>query len=252
MQGKTVFITGVSTGIGKASAFAFAKAGARIIGCARNEERLKAVEHELKQAFPDVETYFFALDVSDRTAVASTIQQLPEDFQTIDVLLNNAGLACGRERIDTAKIEDWETMIDINVKGLLYVTRQILPGMVERGTGTVINIGSIAGRAAYPGGNIYCATKAAVRMISDAIRVDLVGTGVRASDIEPAMVKTEFEFHRSGDRADADARYSKFRVLDAEDVAGLALYIASAPPHVCIQEALIASTDQATALVVRN
>lgn len=249
LKGKTTLITGASSGIGQACAEAFAKAGSHLVLCSRSLDKLEAIKTALGESYPDCSVHIFSLDVQDREAVKKALSSLPTDVADIDVLINNAGLALGKSPIQEADIDDWEIMIDTNVKGLLYVTHAILPGMISRGGGTIINLGSIAGRAAYPGGHVYAATKAAVRMISDAIRVDTVGTGVRTTDIEPGMVHTNFHLTRyGGDKSKEAAAYAGYKPLEATDIADIALYAASAPAHVQIQEVLVTSTDQANAV----
>lgn len=249
LQGKTTLITGASSGIGQACAEAFAKQGSNLVLCSRSIDKLEAINLALAESFPDIKVHVFALDVQNREAVKTALGALPEEFSKIDVLINNAGLALGKSPIQEADIDDWEIMIDTNIKGLLYVTRAILPGMIERNGGTIVNLGSISGRVAYPGGHVYCATKAAVRMISDAIRVDTVGTGVRTTDIQPGMVQTNFHLNRyGGDKEKEAAAYAGYKPLEAKDIADIALYVASAPAHVQIQEILVTSTDQANAV----
>ena len=242
----TVFITGASSGIGRACAFAFADAGARLLLSARRADRLKALAAEL-----DTEVHTLELDVRDRAAVEEAVGSLPGQWADIDVLVNNAGLAAGMEPLHEGDPDDWDRMVDTNVKGLLYVTRAVVPHMVERGKGHVVNIGSIAGHETYPNGVVYCASKAAVDRITKGLRMDLVGTNVRVSTVDPGMVETEFSVVRfGGDRERADAVYTGMTPLTPEDVAESVLWVADRPPHVQICEVVMFSTDQASATIV--
>ncbi len=249
VAGKVVLITGASSGIGAACAQQFAAAGARLLLAARRENRLQESKPELLAAgAKDVHT--FALDVRDREQVQSVIEALPESWQAIDVLVNNAGLSRGLEKLQEGHIEDWEEMIDTNVKGLLYVTRSVVPGMVARAKGHVVNIGSTAGHMTYPKGAVYCATKAAENRISEGLRQDLLGTPVRVTTIDPGMVETEFSkvrFH--GDEARAAKVYQGLTPLTAEDVADAILWAVTRPAHVNIAQVLLTSVDQANSLL---
>lgn len=231
MESKIVFVTGASAGFGAAIARRFVAEGHRVIAAARRTDRLDALRAELGDAVLPV-----ALDVTDRAAIEAVIAGLPADWAAIDVLVNNAGLALGLEPAQRASLEDWERMVDTNIKGLMTMTRTVLPGMVARGRGHVINIGSTAGEWPYPGGNTYGATKAFVRQFTLNLRADLVGTGVRATDIEPGLCGgTEFStvrFH--GDQAKADAVYAGTQPLSADDVADAVHWVASRPAHVNI------------------
>ncbi|WP_439640205.1 SDR family NAD(P)-dependent oxidoreductase [Nevskia sp.] len=231
MESKIVFVTGASAGFGAAIARRFVAEGHRVIAAARRTDRLDALRAELGDAVLPV-----ALDVTDRAAIEAVIAGLPADWAAIDVLVNNAGLALGLEPAQRASLEDWERMVDTNIKGLMTMTRTVLPGMVARGRGHVINIGSTAGEWPYPGGNTYGATKAFVRQFTLNLRADLVGTGVRATDIEPGLCGgTEFStvrFH--GDQAKADAVYAGTQPLSADDVADAVCWVASRPAHVNI------------------
>lgn len=231
MDSKLVFVTGASAGFGAAIARRFVAEGHRVIAAARRTDRLDALRAELGDALLPV-----ALDVTDRAAIEAVIGQLPADWSAIDVLVNNAGLALGLEPAQRASLEDWERMVDTNIRGLMTMTRTVLPGMVARGRGHVINIGSTAGEWPYPGGNTYGATKAFVRQFTLNLRADLVGTGVRATDIEPGLCGgTEFSavrFH--GDQAKADAVYAGTEPLTADDVADAVYWVASRPARVNI------------------
>ena len=252
LKNKVVFITGASYGIGAATARAFAEHGARILLCARRVEKLEEMEAELRD-LGAADVHAFALDVQDRGQVESTLTALPEAWAAIDILVNNAGLSRGLNKLWEDDIQNWEEMIDTNVKGLLYVTRAVVPGMVARGRGHVINLGSIAGYAAYPGGHVYCATKAAERTLSDGLRIDLNGTPVRVTSIDPGMVETEFSnirFH--GDAERAKKVYAGLDPLTPEDIAETIVWAADRPSHVEIQTVLITPTAQANAYVLKR
>jgi 3-hydroxy acid dehydrogenase/malonic semialdehyde reductase len=236
-----VFITGASSGIGAASARAFALSGAHLVLAARRVDRLRQLAAELP-----VPTHLIALDVRERAAVHAAVAGLPESFAAIDVLVNNAGLSRGFEPLHEGSEDDWDEMIDTNVKGLLYVTRAVLPGMVARSRGHVINVGSIAGHETYPRGNVYCASKAAVRTLNKGMRLDLLGTGIRVSTVDPGMVPTEFsEVRFHGDRARAATVYKDTRPLSAADVADAIVWCTSRPPWVNVEELVLMPTDQA-------
>lgn len=252
LKNHTVFITGASAGIGRACARAFAAAGARLLLAARRLERLTALQEELKEEF-GTETHAIALDVRDAAAVRDAVESLPEEWRAIDVLVNNAGLSRGLDPVQRGDLNDWEEMIDTNVKGLLYVSRAVLPGMVERKKGHVINIGSIAGREVYPAGNVYCATKHAVRALTKGMQIDLNGTGVRVTGVDPGMVETEFSLVRfHGNEEKAEGVYRGMTPLSAADVAEAVLFCATRPPHVNVHELLLMPTDQASATVVNR
>jgi len=253
LDGKTVFITGASSGIGAACAAAFAREGARLLLCARRRERLEAVAAEVA-SLTGTAIHLLALDVRDQSAVAEAIASLPEKWKGIDILVNNAGLSRGLSKIHEGLLSDWEEMIDTNVKGLLYVTREVVGGMVERRRGGhVINIGSIAGHESYPGGNVYCGTKAAVRAITAGMRMDLAGASIRVSAINPGMVETEFSLVRfHGDEERAKKVYQGMKPLSGEDVADLALFIATRPSHVNVAEVLLLPAAQASATIVHR
>jgi 3-hydroxy acid dehydrogenase/malonic semialdehyde reductase len=243
-----VFITGASSGIGAATARAFALAGAHLVLAARRVERLR----DLAATLP-VSTHLIALDVRDRTAVHAAVAAIPAAFASIEVLVNNAGLSRGFEQLHEGLEDDWDEMIDTNVKGLLYVTRAVLPGMVARRRGHVINVGSVAGHETYARGNVYCASKAAVRVLNKGMRLDLLGTGVRVSSIDPGLVPTEFsEVRFHGDRARAATVYEDTRPLSAADVADTIVWCASRPPWVNVEEVLLMPTDQAAPALVHR
>jgi 3-hydroxy acid dehydrogenase / malonic semialdehyde reductase len=239
----TVFVTGASSGFGAATARRFAADGARVIVAARRAERVKDLAAELGPlALP------LSLDVRDRAEVAATVAALPADFAAVDVLVNNAGLALGLNPAQDADLDDWDQMIDTNCKGLTYVTRAILPGMVARGRGHVINLGSVAGTYPYPGGNVYGGTKAFVHQFSLNLRSDLHGTGVRVTCVEPGMADTEFSLVRfSGDKGKADNVYTGMRPMTADDIAEAIHWAASVPPHVNVNTIEMMATAQSFA-----
>jgi 3-hydroxy acid dehydrogenase/malonic semialdehyde reductase len=232
---RTVLVTGASSGIGEACVRAFLDDGARVIAAARRDDRLPRGDRVLP----------VRLDVRDRADVDATIGGLPADWREIDVLVNNAGLAAGRGPLHTNDPEDWDRMLDTNVRGLLNVSAAVLPAMVERGRGHVVNIGSNAGREVYPGGTVYCATKAAVERITRGMRMDVLGTGVKISQVDPGMVETEFSLVRLGDKAAADAVYDGVTPLQAADIADVVTWIANRPPHVVVADVLVYPLDQA-------
>jgi 3-hydroxy acid dehydrogenase / malonic semialdehyde reductase len=250
LKDRIVFVTGASSGIGEACARRFAAEGARLLMCARRMDKLKDVATKLTEAF-GTETHLVELDVRDRAAVFAAVEALPEAWKAVDVLLNNAGLGLGLDKLHEGDVDDWEQMIDTNVKGLLYVSRAVVPGMVARGRGHVINIGSTAGHEAYPGGNVYCGTKSAVGAITKGLRMDVVDTPIRVSTVDPGMVETDFSnvrFH--GDTERAKKVYAGIEPLVADDVADAVLYCATRPPHVQINEIILTPTNQASALVI--
>jgi 3-hydroxy acid dehydrogenase/malonic semialdehyde reductase len=252
LKGKIVFITGASAGIGRSCARAFAKEGARILMCARRAGRLKALAAELREEF-GVAVHHFELDVRNQAAVAKAVDGLAKDWKAIEVLVNNAGLSRGLDKLHQGSLSDWEEMIDTNVKGLLYVSRAVVPGMVERGRGHIINIGSIAGYEVYPGGNVYCATKFAVRALSKAMRFDLNGTPIRVSEVAPGLVETEFSMVRfRGDAERAGKVYHGLKPLSPDDIADAVLYCATRPPHVNVSHVIVMPTAQASATVVHR
>lgn len=253
LKNKIVFISGASSGIGKACAELFAQAGAKLILGARSVEKLQELGNELKVQY-QTEILALKLDVQDKDAVDEAINGLPLAWQKIDILINNAGLARGLEKLHQGDVADWEAMIDTNVKGLLYLTRKIVPQMLENQlNGHVINIGSTAGILAYPGGAVYCATKAAVKFISDGLRMDVVDTPIRVTNIQPGMVETNFSVIRfHGDQQKADNVYDGIKPLTAEDIADIVVYAASAPTHVQICEVTVTPTHQATGGIVHK
>lgn len=249
MKNKIVFITGASSGIGEGCARKFASEGSDLILNARNPEKLNSLQSELETAF-GIQVCTLPFDVRDREAARSAIASLTGKWKNIDVLINNAGLVIGVDKQQDGNMDEWDTMIDTNIKGLLTITRIVTPGMVERGKGHIINIGSIAGDAAYAGGSIYCATKAAVKALSDGLRIDLVDTPLRVTNIKPGMVETNFTVVRfRGDKEAADTFYKGIRPLTGDDVAETVYFAASAPAHIQIAEVLLMPTNQAAATV---
>ena len=247
-----VCITGASSGIGKATAFAFAGQGARLLLCARREDRIQEMQAELTAAGASG-IHSFELDVRDRGAVERSFAALPPEWQEIDVLVNNAGLSRGLAKLYQDDPQNWEEMLDTNVKGLLYVTRTVVPGMVERGRGHVINLGSTAGHMTYGNGSVYCASKAAERAISEGLKLDLMGTPVRVTSIDPGMVETDFSKVRfRGDEERAAKVYEKITPLQPEDVADAIVWAATRPAHVNIHELLLTGIDQANSLVLHR
>ncbi len=245
---KTILITGATSGIGLACAYRFAKEGNNVIITGRRAERLDKVKNDLTKDY-GIDVLALNFDVRDKDAVFENLENLPEKWKDIDVLVNNAGLAVGLNTIQEGVIDDWERMIDTNIKGLLYVTRAILPGMVKRKKGHVVNIGSIAGKEVYPNGNVYCATKHAVDALTKAIRIDAVNAGIKVTQIAPGAVETEFSIVRfKGDKQKADSVYKGFEPLHPEDIADAIYYVTDLPPHVTINDLLIMPTAQANAV----
>ena len=246
---KVVMITGATSGIGMACARKFAENGDRLILTGRNESCLADIKKELVAQGADVLTLVF--DVRDREKASQAVKTLPAEWQEIDVLVNNAGLALGLEPEYEGNLDEWETMIDTNVKGLLTMTRLVVPGMVQRNSGHIINVGSVAGDAAYAGGNVYCATKAAVKALTDGLRIDVAHTAIRVTNLKPGLVETNFSnirFH--GDTERAANVYKGVQPLTGDDIADVAVYASNAPAHVQIAEVLILATHQASGSVI--
>jgi NADP-dependent 3-hydroxy acid dehydrogenase YdfG len=244
----TLFITGATSGIGEAAARAFAREGARLVLAGRREARLEALAAKL-----NVPVHTVVLDVRDRAAVFAAVEALPEDFHNVDMLINNAGLALGLTPADQSDLDQWEQMVDTNIKGVLHVTRNVVPGMLARNRGHVIHIGSTAGRTAYPNGVVYCATKFAVRALNEGLKKDLHGTPIRVSSVDPGMVETEFSLVRfDGDAERAETVYENTIPLTAEDVADAVFYCATRPPHVNIAEVLMTSIMQSSATMIHR
>ncbi len=250
LANQIVFITGASSGIGRSCARLFAEAGAKLLLVARRKDRLEQLAAELKKKY-NTETYIASLDVRNRNAVEQFCSSLPSEWNAVDILVNNAGLSRGLDKLHEGTIEDWEEMIDTNVKGLLYVSRTIIPGMVQRKRGTIINIGSIAGHDVYPAGNVYCATKHAVNALTQGMRMDLVDTPVRVCTVDPGLVETEFsEVRFHGDAERARTVYQNLTPLTPDDVADAVLFAATRPMHVQIGEIIIYPTAQASPSIV--
>ncbi len=247
MKGKTVLITGASSGIGEACARTFAASGARLVLASRRAERLKDLASDLAKEH-GTSSHLLPLDVSKRATVEKAFSTLPAEWCKVDILVNNAGLGRGMDKLHQGDVDEWDEVLDTNVKGLLYVSRAVIPGMVERGRGHVVNIGSVAGREVYPGGNIYCASKFAVKALTRAMKIDLLGTPVRVSTVDPGMVETEFSIVRfRGDRERAAKVYQGLEALRAEDIADAVLWVTTRPPHVDVTEMVVMPTAQATA-----
>ena len=246
---KIVLITGASSGIGEGCARKFASEGAKLILNARSVDKLEALAQDLKEKYGTA-CYVLPFDVCDRKAASAALASLPEEWQGIDILINNAGLVIGVDKEHEGDLDEWDIVIDTNIKSLLAMTRMVVPGMVERGRGHIINIGSIAGDAAYPGGSVYCATKAAVKALSDGLRIDLVDTPLRVTNIKPGMVETNFSVIRfRGDKDKADNVYQGIRPLTGEDIAEVAYFAASAPEYMQVAEVLVMPTNQATGTI---
>jgi NADP-dependent 3-hydroxy acid dehydrogenase YdfG len=249
LKGKIVFVTGASSGIGAATALAFAAEGARLLLAARRAGKLAEVASAALDRGAEA-VHAISLDVRDRQAVQQAIGTLPAEWAGIEVLVNNAGLSRGLDKLFQGRIEDWEEMLDTNVKGLLYVTRAVVPGMVERGRGHVVNLGSTAGELTYPGGAVYCASKAAERAINDGLRQDVLGTPIRVTSVDPGMVETEFSMVRfHGDMERAAKVYQGIKPLTPEDVAEVIVWTVSRPEHVNIARVLLTPVEQANSLL---
>jgi 3-hydroxy acid dehydrogenase / malonic semialdehyde reductase len=244
---KIVFVTGATSGIGRSCVFRFAESGYDIIMSGRREDLLQEIETELKKKF-NLRVLSLVMDVTQRESVDSIIKNIPESFKRIDVLINNAGLALGLESFENGNPEDWDRMLDTNVKGILNVSQAVVQYMIGQGSGHIVNIGSIAGREVYPKGNIYCATKAAVDSLTKGMRIDLLSYGIRVTQIAPGAVETEFSFVRfKGDEAKARKVYDGFEPLHPDDVAEVVHYVTSLPLHININDLLLMPTAQATA-----
>lgn len=247
---KIVFITGASSGIGAACARKFAKEGYILLLNARSVDKLQALKTELENAY-GTDVQILPFDVRDREAAAKALTTLPESYQAIDILVNNAGLALGMDKEYEGTEENYDTMIETNITALLMITRLVVPGMVKRGMGHIINIGSVAGDIAYPGGSVYCATKAAVKVLSDGLRMDLVDTPLRVTNVKPGLVETNFSVTRfAGGKERADKVYHGIKPLTGEDIAEVVYFAASAPAHVQIAEVLVLATHQASGSIV--
>jgi NADP-dependent 3-hydroxy acid dehydrogenase YdfG len=251
-ENKIVLITGASAGFGEATAREFAKFGARLILVARRGERLESLAAELKQNHR-TESLCLRLDIRDLAGTARSLEAIPSAWKQVDILVNNAGLSRGLGKLHEGSMEDWEEMIDVNIKGLLAVSRAVIPWMVARDSGHVINVGSIAGRDVYPGGNVYCATKFAVRALNRGMSIDLLGTNVRVSTVDPGLAETEFSLVRfRGDKVKAAVPYQGVKALEAVDVAEAIVWTASRPAHVNVSELVIMPTAQRTPTLVHR
>lgn len=245
---KTVFITGATSGIGRATAVLLAGKGCRIVACGRRAERLKELQQELGG-----QVHALVFDVRDRKAVGAAVASLPEPFSRVDVLVNNAGNAHGLDPVQDGNPDDWDAMIDINVKGLLYVTKALLPSLMKSEQGHIVNIGSTAAKEVYPAGNVYCASKHAVDALTAGLRIDLNGTGIRVGAIHPGLVETEFSLVRfKGDAPRASRVYQGFQPLKPEDIAELVWFALSQPPHVNIADLVVMPTAQASSTIVHK
>ncbi|MFH6767153.1 SDR family NAD(P)-dependent oxidoreductase [Gaetbulibacter aquiaggeris] len=246
---RTALITGATSGIGKATAYEFAKQGINLILCGRRAERLQTIKKELESL---TKIYTLSFDVRDKTEIEKAINSLPNEFKTIDILINNAGNAHGLDPIQTGSLDDWDAMMDINVKGLLYVSKAIIPQMTERQAGHIINIGSSAGKEVYPKGNVYCASKHAVLAITEGMRIDLNPFGIKVGSVNPGLVETEFSQVRfKGDKI-ADTVYKGFKALQAQDIADIISFVISRPYHVNIADLLVFPTAQANSTTVKK
>ncbi|MDB5206907.1 MAG: family NAD(P)-dependent oxidoreductase [Flavisolibacter sp.] len=245
---KTVFITGATAGFGEACAYVFAQNGYRLILNGRRTERLESLKENLEKEY-NTSCYLLPFDVQNRGDVLSVINSLPEEWKAIDVLINNAGLALGRDSFNEANIDDWDTMIDTNVKGLLYVSKAVVPFMTARKKGHIINLGSVAAKDIYDKGNVYCASKAAVDAISKAMRIELLPHGIKVTAIHPGAAETEFSLVRfKGDEDTANKIYDGFTPLSAADVAAIIFYTTTLPGHVCINDLVVTCTQQANSI----
>lgn len=251
-KNKIVLITGASSGIGEACAEIFAQQGAKLILCARRKERIENLAIRFFKKYA-TKCYLMNLDIRNRKAVQANITNLPKNWQAIEVLINNAGLAAGLDKIQAADLDDWDCMIDTNIKGLLYMSHAVLPNMVKRNRGHIINIGSIAGHEVYTNGGVYCSTKHAVFALTKGLKLDLLGTKIRVSSVDPGMVETEFsEVRFKGDKERAKKVYTGLKPLSASDVADAVYYCASCPEHVNILEVIVLPTAQSAATAVHR
>lgn len=245
---KIVFITGASSGFGQAIAEKFASEGYNLILNARREDKLNALKSDLQRSF-NTQILLLPFDVQNKNAVNESIDSLPPEWTNISLLVNNAGLALGRDYFEEASMDDWEIMIDTNVKGLLYVTKAVVPHMIAHKTGHIINIGSTAGKEVYEKGNVYCATKHAVDALTKAMRIDLLRHAIKVTAIHPGAAETEFSVVRfKGDKSTADKVYEGYQPLVAEDIANVAYFCSTLPPHVCINDLVVTCTAQANSM----
>lgn len=249
-MGKIAFITGATSGIGQAIAKKFASEGYQLVITGRRQERLEQISNALQENH-NVEIFPLCFDIQQKDACFAAVEKLPQHLKAIDVLVNNAGLALGRDYFEEASLDDWDTMIDTNIKGLLYITKALLPAMIAAGKGQIINIGSTAAKEVYEKGNTYCATKHAVGALSEAMRIDLLRHGIKVTTVHPGAVETEFSVVRfKGDQEAADKVYEGYQPLVAENVADVVYYTTTLPAHVCINDMVITCTAQANSLYV--
>lgn len=249
---KIILITGATSGFGKAITYTFAAAGWNCIITGRRKERLDTIATDLQTKY-SIQALSLVFDVQDRKTVTDTLSNLPKEWQAIDILVNNAGLALGRDSFENANLDDWDTMMDSNVKGLMYVTKAIIPFMISRKKGHIINIGSTAGKEVYKDGNAYCASKHAVDAISKSMRIDLLPHRIKVTAIHPGAAETEFSIVRfKGDASKADAVYDGYRALQAEDIANITYYAATLPEHVCINDLVVTCTSQANSFYLHK
>jgi len=246
---KTALITGATSGIGEATAYEFAKQGINLILCGRRTERLNTIQKALARL---TDVHILNFDVRDKAETLKAIETLPKDFKTIDILINNAGNAHGLDPIQTGNLDDWDAMMDINVKGLLYVSKAVIPQMTKRQSGHIINIGSSAGKEVYPKGNVYCGSKHAVLAITEGMRIDLNPFGIKVGAVNPGLVETEFSKVRFKGGKEADAVYKGFKALQAKDVAEVIYFAVSRPAHVNIADVLMFCTAQASSTIVKK
>lgn len=249
MKGKIALITGATSGIGRATAHEFAKHGINLILCGRRQERLETIQKSLEK---QTDVHILNFDVRDKESVFNAIASLPDGFKTIDILINNAGNAHGFDPIQTGSTDDWDAMIDINVKGLLYVSKAVIPQMTERQSGHIVNIGSSAGKEVYPKGNVYCASKHAVLAITEGMRIDLNPYGIKVSAVNPGLVETEFSQVRLKGDDIADSVYEGFKALQPEDIAEIIYFAISRPAHVNIADLLVFPTAQASSTLIKK
>lgn len=249
---KIILVTGATSGFGKAITYTFAAAGWDCIITGRRADRLNEIASDLQKKY-SIRVLPLVFDVQDRKAVTDTISTIPENWQSIDVLVNNAGLALGRDSFELANLDDWDTMMDTNVKGLMYVTKAVLPFLTTRKKGHIINIGSTAGKEVYKDGNAYCASKHAVDAISKAMRIDLLPYKIKVTAIHPGAAETEFSVVRfKGDETKASAVYDGYKALQAEDIANITYYTANLPEHVCINDLVVTCTSQANSMYLHK
>lgn len=252
LEGKTAFITGASSGIGEATARVFAENGCKLILLARRKERLEMLSKELMKKF-GTQTFLIIENIQNFEALENWINKIPEEFLDIDILVNNAGLARGFDKIYNGNVSDWNEMIDTNIKGLLYITKLLSPIFLKKNSGHIVNIASLAGRQVYPNGNVYCATKFAVKALSEAMIIDFNGTNIRVTNVDPGLVETEFsEVRFHGDRERAKQVYRGYTPLIGNDIANIILFVVTLPQHIMVQDILITPTAQATATIVHK